>query len=80
MQTKSTLLSPGTTTFVNIRMEKVTTTEAARKKSPETRQCIFPDEGQLTHFKTYTQSNCYIDNVIKTYEQDCGCVGIYRGR
>ena len=48
--------------------------EDTRVLSPETRGCLFDDEGSLDLFKTYSAGNCYLECKLKKAEAKCGCI------
>lgn len=79
MQTRSTFLSPGTYNVLHMSLTKVLNTDDAINQPPYLRECLMPEENKLKYFKSYTQTNCYMDEIIHAFEKQCGCVGRYRG-
>ncbi|PSN55272.1 hypothetical protein C0J52_05822 [Blattella germanica] len=53
------------------------TNEAVRNLAPKERNCIFPDERQLTIYHTYTQPGCLTECRINFIVKECGCTPYY---
>ncbi|KAJ9579995.1 hypothetical protein L9F63_004378 [Diploptera punctata] len=53
------------------------TSTAVRGLSPTVRNCIFPDERQLTIYHTYTETACLTECRINFIRDTCGCTPYY---
>ncbi|BES87540.1 Amiloride-sensitive sodium channel [Nesidiocoris tenuis] len=58
----------------------MTTSDGLRPYSPQIRQCFFPSERYLAHFRIYTQRNCEVECLTNFTLARCGCVNLYMPR
>ncbi|XP_073985653.1 pickpocket 26 isoform X2 [Rhodnius prolixus] len=64
----------------SIQPKIMTTSKGLRSYSPDRRQCYFPSERYLAHFKVYTQRNCELECLTNYTLKKCGCVGLHMPR
>ena len=76
MRDKSIQLEPGREHFVDL-SATVVSTNGIRDISPESRGCLFTDEGSLDFYKSYTFSNCRLECRIKDAEEKHKCIPWY---
>jgi acid-sensing ion channel, other len=70
----------GQQTTIIIKPQMIYSSKDIREYSPESRQCYFNDERNLTFFKVYTQDNCNLECESKFIYEKCGCVQFWMPR
>ncbi|KAJ3655391.1 hypothetical protein Zmor_014523 [Zophobas morio] len=66
--------------MVAIQPEVVITSDEVKKFHPEKRKCYLGSERPLKYFRTYTQSNCFLECLTNYTLITCGCVAYYMPR
>ncbi|XP_048000716.1 pickpocket protein 28-like [Leguminivora glycinivorella] len=60
-----------------VKVNVVTTSDSLTDYTTELRQCYFPSERALKHFKLYTPSNCRLECLTNHTIDSCGCAHFY---
>lgn len=74
------VVSISTNSFLSMKPELITTSEALRSYSPNERGCFFNSERQLNFFKTYTRNNCLTECFANYSTLKMGCVPFFSPR
>ena len=73
-------IEPGHEHFLAISNTILTASKEVKRIKPKDRKCYFPDESNLDFFHHYTFSNCLLECLIKTGQDQLGCTPWYLPR
>lgn len=65
---------------IAVKPEKVKTDPSLKWLELNKRQCYYPDERKLAHYKVYTQQNCQLECLNNLTINQCGCTFYYMPR